>query len=255
MSVSAARLQLVQSGQVEAATLQEILSVDFAGLLDAVLPELAGQQADALRGMPSLGISARMARMGKLLLDNLGEEEIAALRWQQSDTVRGWACFIIGARDMGLAERLAAIRPFADDPHFGVREWAWLAVRPAIARELDDALALLAGWSLDPSERIRRFASEATRPRGVWCSHIISLKLDPQPGRAILDPLRADPAAYVQDSVGNWLNDAAKSQPGWVRALGAEWLTQSPTPATQRIVRRGLRSIDRTSQPKKETAP
>ncbi|EKF40548.1 hypothetical protein NA8A_20527 [Nitratireductor indicus C115] len=252
MSVPVARRQLLQSGQMEAATLQEILSVDFAALLEAVLPELAQQQADAVREIASLGISARMTRMGKLLLANLSEEEIAGLQTQRSDTVRGWACFIIGARDMGLAARLAAIRPFADDPHFGVREWAWLAVRTTIVLELDDALTLLAGWSQDPSERVRRFASEATRPRGVWCSHIASLKLNPEPGRAILDPLRDDPSTYVQDSVGNWLNDAAKSQPGWVRALGAEWLASSPTPATQRIVRRGLRSIDTISKPKRK---
>jgi len=244
--IEPARLALLNAGTIEAATLTECLAVDFAALMRAVLPDLGEDAIAAMQQAAGEGISRRMALAARLIHERRGLAAVGELRDHVSDTVRGWACFTIGtAEDMPLAARIAAIQPFADDHHFGVREWSWMAVRPHIAADLDNAIALLAGWTAEPSERLRRFASEATRPRGVWCAHLGPLRQQPETALPILEPLRADPAPYVQDSVGNWLNDASKDRPDWVRSLCAQWSAENATPATARICKRALRSIDR----------
>ena len=241
--IGADRLAQLNAG-APATHLTECLAVDFALLMQALAPEVGADGIAAMRAAAALGISKRMALAARILHDGLGPAGFTRMAAQASDTARGWACFMIGAApDLSLAQRLARIRPLADDAHFGVREWAWLAVRPALAADLDAAITQLQTWTTLPSERLRRFASEALRPRGVWCAHIAALKADPGRALPLLEPLRADTAVYVQDSVANWLNDASKDQPDWVRRVCARWLTHSPVAATQRICQRALRTI------------
>ena len=240
--IAPARLALLNGGSVASATLTEGLAIDFAQLLAAAVPDLGAVRLERMRAQAAAGITKRMVLAAQLLLE--ADADLAVLQAHPSDTVRGWTCFVIAAQaGWTLAQQLAAMRPLADDGHFGVREWAWLALRPHLAEHLPDAIALLAPWTADPSERVRRFACEALRPRGVWCAHIAQLKEQPQLALPLLQPLRADPAVYVQDSVANWLNDAAKSQPDWVRSLCAQWLLESDNAATARICKRAQRSI------------
>ena len=77
----------------------------------------------------------------------------------------------------------------------------------------------------------------------MWCGHLPELKEFPEPALELLETLRADPSKYVQDSVANWLNDASKSRPDWVKAVTRRWVKESATDHTQRIVRRALRSL------------
>ena len=60
---------------------------------------------------------------------------------------------------------------------------------------------------------------------------------------ALLEPVRSDPERYVQNAVANWLNDASKSRPDWVRGVCERWERESPTRETAWIVRRGLRTL------------
>ncbi|SFE41328.1 hypothetical protein SAMN04487969_102401 [Paenibacillus algorifonticola] len=110
-----------------------------------------------------------------------------ALAGHRSDSVRCWAAYIIGLdAQLSLEQKLAGIRPYAADHHFGVREISWVT---------------------DADANIRRFAIEATRPVGVWAKHIAALKEEPAPVLPLLEAVCSDPAKYVQDSVSNWLND------------------------------------------------
>ena len=247
--VPLARRALLEAGTAATRDLAECLAIDTAALMAACFPGIgAGPvRAEAGAGVASrerAGIVARMRAGGATLAAALPEADLLALLHHPSDTVRGWAAFAVALRPRaGVAAQVAAMAPFADDPHFAVREWAWLALRPHVVADTAGALAALLPWARHTSERMRRFASEATRPRGVWCAHLAPLKADPSPGLALLEPLHADPSRYVQDSVGNWLNDAAKDNPGWVRGVAAAWAARSPAPATRRILARATCSL------------
>lgn len=221
--------QALERGELETANLVEGLCIDSDVLLQHIEP-----------GAPRLseeGIVKRMKEAGGHLRD-----------WQRyashpSDTVRGWAAYKLAATQPDAAKLLRAMKPLAADSHFGVREWAWMAARPSVVGELEVALQALSAWAEDDDANVRRFASEVTRPRGVWCAHIEALKQEPARALSILEPLRSDPSKYVRDSVANWLNDAAKSQEPWVRALTARWSRESKTQETQAIVKRALRNL------------
>ena len=185
---------LSQCGTAEAATLAECLAVDFETLMRNAVPEIGEQAIAAMRHAARDGITRRMALAARLIHAWRGLRGLEEMRSHPSDTVRGWACFLISAsEELTLAQRLALIRPFADDAHFGVREWAWLALRPHIAADLETTILQLCSWTAEASERLRRFASEATRPRGVWCTHLTNLRQRPEQALPILEPLRADP--------------------------------------------------------------
>ena len=243
--VQECRIDDLNSGIAEASTLKECLAVDFAALMNAVLPEIGKDAIAEMEQEGKEGILKRMRLAGSLILDRLGTAALPKLIGHPSDTVREWACFVIGAREKAEAANLLdAIHPLADDHHFGVREWAWMAIRPHMVADLETYIAHLVYWADSPSEMVRRFSSESIRPRGVWASHIDLLKKRPEIGLPVLDRLRADPANYVQLSVGNWLNDASKDQPAWVRAVCRRWLTEEAgNPHTKRIVDRALRSL------------
>ncbi|HHT0392267.1 TPA: DNA alkylation repair protein [Raoultella planticola] len=237
-------LHRLSRGELPGANLTEILAIDQAVLLRSVFPELSPVSHQAAEEFAAQGIVKRMAGMARLLLSELGESGFDRCAAHSSDTVRGWACFMLGAApDLTLEARLHAIYPLANDSHFGVREWAWLALRPHLAHDLDLTIALLPPWTCCASQYIRRFACESLRPRGVWCAHIAELKQQPQRALTILSPLRADPSRYVQDSVANWLNDAGKERAEWVQSLCAQWLADNPSPATLRICQRARRNL------------
>ncbi|MCK8465601.1 DNA alkylation repair protein [Microbacterium sp. KSW4-16] len=244
-SRGAANAHAVQSGRAESRTLAEILAIDHGELLDHVLPAAPEALRAAVREAQPLGILARMQAIGVALHAQLGAEACTALTEHVSDTVRGWGWFALTAAPSAQApaDLIGLVLPAAHDPHFGVREWAWMTVRVPLAADLAASIPALAALTDHASERVRRFACETLRPRGVWAKHIPALKADPQLGEAILEPLRADPSRYVQDSVANWINDAAKTRPDWATALGERWTAESVETSTARIIRRGLRSL------------
>jgi 3-methyladenine DNA glycosylase AlkC len=246
-------LQALNAGQIATVNLNEFLALDLAQLACNVargigLDPAAERLQDTLAMLSAFPPVRRHLHVARALYD-LAEpladrDRIAhALATHPSDVARSWAAQWIAFSSLPLEDKLASVWRFAADPHFGVREMAWMAVRDEIAGDVEQAVRLLQPWATHPDPNIRRFASEATRPRGVWCAQIEPLKKEPWRGLPLLEPLRADDSRYVQNSVANWLNDAAKTQADWVREVCGRWSRGRVPPATEYIVRRAQRSI------------
>ncbi|MEH7806229.1 MULTISPECIES: DNA alkylation repair protein [Bacillus] len=248
-------LILLNQGEIESVNLTEWLAVNHMTLIQHVLPsvglehrlddvssEITKQKAES--GMKAIRL------IGQLLDDVLHEENeekqaevLLAFAHHISDSVRCWAAYMNKQSLSTLEEKLAYIQPFAADHHFGVREIAWMSVRESLSLQLDQSIEHLTEWAKSEDENIRRFSVESLRPRGVWTKHIELLKQEPERALPILNLLKSDPSIYVQDSVGNWLNDASKTQPNWVTNLCDQWSKNSDTKATSRIVKKAKRTI------------
>lgn len=248
-------IDLLNHGAVETATLTEQAAIDVAamlGTLNGWSGDVTGLVRDAAeQNFAEHGLVKRMALAGSLLGRHgafASARSLHQLMAHRADTVRGFACFTIaGHTGLSLADKFGWMRPLAADRHFGVREWAWLALRPAVVAAPFEAISLLREWVSEPDANLRRFAIEITRPRGVWAKRIAQLLAEPWHGLPLLEACRRDESRYVQDSVANWLNDAAKSEPEWVADICMKWLRHYPDDkACYYITRRAQRNLKRS---------
>ncbi|SFN88973.1 3-methyladenine DNA glycosylase AlkC [Paenimyroides ummariense] len=252
--IPTAILASLNRGEMETANLIEWLAVDQRLLLENLLIE--NQRTEYLKPilnkidqLKKQTVNTINEAIGTELLQlvnqNNDNEFLYLLSYHTSDLVRCWATYIIGKNEaLSITETLNKIQPFAADKHFGVREISWMSARNKIASDIEKSIAVLSKWVSNDDENIRRFSTEATRPRGVWCEHIIELKNNPELALPILEPLKSDTSKYVQDSVGNWLNDASKSNPVFVTELCKKREKESDTKETKYIIKRALRTLN-----------
>ena len=247
-------LALLNSGQVATVNLSEWLAVDQVALLkhfltESKVPEAVFQEiSEGIQQLKKQTVNTVNESIGKGLCAYLESSDNEVLFNEMSrhvsDTVRGWAVYVISFQQgLSLTDRLDAAKVFAADNHFGVRELAWLSMRPIMVEKLEESVKVMENWALSHDENVRRFASESLRPRGVWCAHINELKENPDQAINILEPLKSDTSKYVRDSVGNWINDASKTAPDWVEDLCERWEIESDTKETKYIIKKGLRTL------------
>lgn len=248
-------LEQLNLGQIETANLVEWLAIDQKLLLENLLKQhkridYLNPSFHKINGLKKQTVNTINEAIGTELYrqteQNGDKEFLRIIANHNADLVRCWATYAIGKNEnLNISETLEQIQPFAADKHFGVREICWMAVRAKIAQNLTESIEILSQWTANEDENIRRFTTESTRPRGVWCEHIEELKQNPELALSILEPLKSDQAKYVQDSVGNWLNDASKTQPGFARNLCKRWGKESGTKETRYIIKKALRTIDK----------
>ncbi|OWK71824.1 DNA alkylation repair protein [Pedobacter sp. AJM] len=121
------------------------------------------------------------------------------------------------------------------------------AVRPFILKYGDKMMRRMQQWSLHESHKVRRLASEGSRPRLPWAMGIPFLKKDPGAVLPILENLKHDPAEYVRRSVANNLNDIAKDHPGIVLEIAKKWSGISPE--TDALIKHGCRTLLKQGHP------
>lgn len=240
-------------GEIESANLTEWLAIDKRLLLEHVMGELNRKEyvsivLDAIDGLKKVTVNTINQSIGHTLFHLCQEykdmELYKLLKYHKSDSVRCWATYFVQYDvSMSIAEKLEAIKDFSRDKHFGVREISWMAVRQDIIENLEESLKLLVVWTEDEDENVRRFASEATRPRGVWATHITVLKENPTLGLPILEPLKGDSSKYVRDSVGNWLNDVSKNNVAFVKKVCDKWKNENTSKETQYIIKKAMRNV------------
>jgi len=115
------------------------------------------------------------------------------------------------------------------------------AVRPFLLKYSDKMIEQMKIWSLHSSARVRRLASEGSRPKLPWAMAVPALKKDPRPIIPILENLKADVSESVRRSVANSLNDIAKDHPEIVLEIAARWSGLSKE--TDAIIKHGSRTL------------
>ncbi len=243
----------LNKGLIPSKNLAEILAVDSGLLLTNLHFELGLKMpnlAETVKKLSKEKILAQLQTGAQFFLTahiQFPEAKVLErLSGHPSDMARSWAVYLSGVLPAkNLKTRFEILYPYAADLHMGVREYAWMVLRPFVVANFKEALPYLKQWAQDPDANVRRCAMESTRPKGVWCQQFPLMQEKPALAIPLLETLRNDSSRYVQNSVANWLNDASKSQPKWVMSLCAKWKKESKTIATDYIVKRALRTLNK----------
>ncbi|KPN18734.1 DNA alkylation repair protein [Arthrobacter sp. Edens01] len=122
------------------------------------------------------------------------------------------------------------------------------AIRRLLQADLNRALDTVGRWVVHPDPRVRRLASEGTRPYLPWAIRVPALTERPRATLPILDALRDDPSEDVRRSVANHLNDISRHAPEITVQTAARW-QETASPATLRVIRHGLRTLIKKADP------
>ncbi len=203
--------------------------------INDVLPgfDVAAFSADVMNDLPHLELKARIARVARGLHDHLpvtGPDALDVLLQSLPPTPEAagisndFGSHIYSPHSDFVARycrtaqsnesALRALRRFTC--YFSAED----AVRYFLNDFPDQTLDAVMNWAGDDDHRVRRLASESTRPTLPW-SVRIALPVDATV--PVLDRLHADPSRFVTQSVANHLRDISTPNPDLVIAALARW--------------------------------
>src|SRR3989338_6503978 len=124
------RIEELNKGLSATTNLIEWLAVDQAKLLLSVAEQHNLEALVKIQStLPTVSVPKQIAWIGNQVSELKNPE---VLEEHVSDLVRSWACYARVAKSKNLKQALAAIKSFAEDIHFGIREIAWMSVREQI---------------------------------------------------------------------------------------------------------------------------
>jgi len=209
--------------------------------VQAVCPafDAEGFARDVLADFPQLELKARIARTSEALsayLPVTGAQAVELLLRslpptpEDAGATTDFGLYIYAPHSDFVARfcrtgedldcALEALRRLS--PYFSAED----AVRYFINDFPEDTLNAIESWTRDTDHRVRRLASESTRPRLPW-SPRITLELDA--ALPILERLHTDSSRFVTRSVANHLHDIAFDRPDIVLDTLGRWKSSAQT--------------------------
>lgn len=125
---------------------------------------------------------------------------------------------------------------------------AEFAIRPFLEAHPEPSFDHAARWIAHADPRVRRLASEGTRPLLPWGRTVPALKADPGRGLALIAPLAGDPSDSVRRSAANHLNDVSRLDEGLALAHAAAW-SRDGGDAARATVRHAVRNLIKRGHP------
>jgi 3-methyladenine DNA glycosylase AlkC len=224
--------------------------------LSEVAPERSWATVHAVTDMlPELGLAARAEAVRDALVADLPDgyracEDIIA-QALENPAFTGWMTWpvteAVAVRALGSREPDAFEAGLALLARLTTRLTGEFAIRAFLNADLERAMRVVRTWTDADDERVRRLASEGTRPRLPWAKRVPALSARPEVTLPVLDALYLDPSEFVRRSVANHLNDISRIDPDLAVTTATRWgAVSGELPAT---VRHGMRTLVKQADP------
>jgi 3-methyladenine DNA glycosylase AlkC len=121
-------------------------------------------------------------------------------------------------------------------------------IRYFILAEPEKTMTHLKRFARNPDPRVRRLATEGTRPRLPWATRLNDFIRDPTPTLEILEILKDDENQVVRRSVANHLNDISKDHPERLISVLERW-NEGASEERRWVIRHALRTLVKAGHP------